>query len=139
MTRTQVGWLTAAGILALAAFFMGRALHPGASSASAFDLDTGAYEASGAIAGLSKAGFSGFTEGGAEGRTVISGRVISVTPDSITVEGQGGQRSTLRLSGQGQPRRLEPAAKDAIRAGVTVIVRREAGSDVAKAVLVISN
>jgi hypothetical protein len=92
-----------------------------------------------AIAGLSKAGFSGFTEGGAEGRTVISGRVISVTPDSITVEGQGGQRSTLRLSGQGQPRRLEAASKEAIRPGVTVIVRRDPGSDVAKAVLVISN
>jgi hypothetical protein len=139
MTRTQVAWLTAVAVLAVAAFFSGRALHPEASSASAFDLDADAYQASSAIAGLSKAGFSGFTEGGAEGRTVISGRVISVAPDSITVEGRGGERSTLRLSGQGQPRRLAAASKDAIRPGVTVIVKREPGSDIAKAVLVISN
>lgn len=139
MTRTQVAWLTATAALAVAAFLAGRALHPDANSVSAFDLDAEAYEASSAIAGLSKAGFSGFTEGGAEGRTVISGHVISVTPDSITLEGQGGQRSTLRLSGQGQPRRLEAASKEAIRPGVTVIVRRDPGSNVAKAVLVISN
>jgi len=138
VTRTQVACLTATAALAVAAFFAGRGLHPGGSSVSPFDLDADAYEAPSAIAGLSKAGFSGFTEGGAEGRTVISGRVISVTPDSITVESHGG-RSTLRLSGQGQPRRLEAASKEAIRPGVTVIVRRDPGSDVAKAVLVISN
>jgi hypothetical protein len=126
-------------VLAAAAFLAGRALHPEAGAASAFDLDADAYEASSALAGLSKAGFSGFTESGAEGRTVISGRVINVTAESITVEGRGGQRSTLRLSGQGQPRRLEAASRDAIRAGVTVIVRRDPGSGVAKAVLVIAN
>ncbi len=131
-------WVATAGILVVAAFFVGRALHPEESTAAAFDLTADAYQASTSISGLSKAGFSGFTEGGSDGRTVIAGRVVSVTPDSITLEGQGGQRSTMRLSGQGSPTRLESSTRDALKPGVTVIVRREPGSDLATAVLIVS-
>jgi hypothetical protein len=138
MTRTQIIWLGVAALIAVAGFFAGRSLHSQSTTASAFELNTDAYQASSTIAGLSKAGFSGFTEGGAEGRTVVAGRVVAVTSDSITLEGQGGQRSTLRLAGGGTPGRLEASTLESIRPGVTVLVRRTPGSDEAAAFLVIA-
>jgi hypothetical protein len=138
MTRSFALWLGAAVVAILAAFFVGRALHPEKAEGPSFDLSAVAYESAGSVAGLSKGGFSGFTEAGGDGRTVIAGRVVAVSADSITLQGSGGQRSTLRLLGQAPLRRLEPSAREALRPGVTVIVRRQAAGDAAEAVLVVS-
>jgi hypothetical protein len=138
MTRAMAVWLLAGAVVAVVAFLGGRALHTDGKGSATFDLSSAAYEATGSVAGLSKGGFSGFTEAGGDGRTVIAGRVVSVSSDSITLEGSGGERSTVRLSGAGPLRRLEPAGREALRPGVTVIVRREPAGDVAEAVLVVS-
>jgi hypothetical protein len=140
MTRTQALLAAAVTMLAFLSFIVGRSLAPEGDGAAALDLDAAAYRPASTTPGLSKGGFTGFTETAAEGRTVVSGRVVSVAADSITVESSGGQQSTLRLLGQGQPRRLQPGTRQDIRQGATVIVRRDpSSSDVAAAILVISN
>jgi hypothetical protein len=135
MTRARVAWVAASIALALLAFFAGRALHGQDTQAASFDLSGPAFETSDAAVGLSKAGFSGFTEAG-DGRTVISGRIVSTTSDAITVESPSGQRSTLRLTGQAPLSRLEPSTRAALRPGVTVIVRRDGG--IGRAALVVA-
>ncbi|HLF75894.1 MAG TPA: hypothetical protein VJB57_00240 [Dehalococcoidia bacterium] len=136
MSRSLGAWLLAGASVALAAFLAGRALHPEAAVETSFDLSSAAYEAAESVAGLSKGGFSGFTEAGGDGRTVIAGRVVMVSADSITVEGTSGQRSTIRLPGQGPLRRLEPSMRESLRPGVTVLVRRQ--GEAAEAVLVVA-
>src|SRR5690349_5415164 len=122
MTRPGlIAFAVAAVVFMALAFLAGRSLRSEAKAANAFELDAPAYEAAGAsVSGISKGGFSGFTETGAEGSTVVSGKVVDVTPDSITIEGQTGQRSTLKVSGSARMLRLESGSRDLLRPGVTV-------------------
>lgn len=135
--RNLVAWAIAAVAVAVLAFFAGRELRPERGEASAFDLEAPAYEVAKAAAGFSKAGFTGFGEApGAEGRTVVSGRIVAVGPDSITIESAGGQRSAVRLAGQASLRRVEAAGRDALRPGVTVLLRQTGGADAAAVLIV---
>jgi hypothetical protein len=129
-------WVAAGVVVAALAFFAGRSLHANGGATASFTLDAPAYTVPQSAAGYSKAGFSGFTETPAEGLTVLAGRVVTTTSDSITVESAGGQRSSIRLSGSGPMLRLEPDSRDSLRPGVTVIVRREAND--AAAILSVS-
>jgi hypothetical protein len=130
-------WLGAALLAALAAFFAGRSLAGGGESPS-IEVTGPAYQAGVTIAGLSKGGFSGFTESGGDARTVLSGRVVAVAGDSITLESQAGVRSTIRLTDAARVTRLEPASAGALRAGLSVMVRRGPEGEAA-AVLVLAD
>lgn len=139
MSRTVGAWLVAALAVAVVGFFAGRGLHSDGEEVSAFDFDAPAYGATKSIAGVTHGGFTGFGETpGLEGRTVVAGRVVAASADSLTVESQQGVRSTLRLSGGASLRRIEAAGREALRPGVTVVVRREAGSDEVAALLIVA-
>jgi hypothetical protein len=137
VTRSAGLWLAAGLVVAVAAFFGGRALHGDGSSAGAFDFDAPAYGSVKSIAGLSRGGFSGFGDTpGLDGRTVIAGRIVSAAADSITVESSQGVRSTLRISSAAPLRRLDTSGREALRPGVTVVVRRSDSGEPAAVLIV---
>ena len=125
--------LWAAMVVAIG-FFVGRSLRPESGATYAFDAGAAAYQAPGTSAGRSQGGFTGFAEG-ADGRTVISGRAVSITADSITLETAAGT-TTVRVSGASSVRRLEPSERAAIRTGAQLIVRRDGNN--ASGVLVVA-
>jgi len=125
-------------VMIVAGFFAGRLLKGDAAPGYAFDTDAAVYEATKPEPGLSKGGFSGFGEtGGLPGYTLLSGTVASVTAQEVVIEAADGTRSTLRLANPGGVQRIEAAGVNALRAGVSVIVRHAEGSDEAEAVLIV--
>jgi hypothetical protein len=136
MTRTAYIWFAAALAVLALGFLAGRTLHSEGDSKAPL-ADGPAFEATATIAGLSKAGFSGFSESTA-GRTVLAGRIVAVEGDTITLEGTSGARSMLRLSGSGPLTRLEPSTLAALRPGVTVLLRRAQDGDAAAAALIVA-
>jgi hypothetical protein len=132
--RVTAALVIAAAVIAALGFLMGRSLHPQAGAAYSFDASAPALE-SVTSAATSKAGFTGFTEGG-DARTVVSGRVVSATDASITLQRADGTTTTLRVTPQAPLRRLEPSERAAIRTGAQVLIRRE--GDTATAVLVLA-
>jgi hypothetical protein len=134
--KQAVLWLVGGAAAAVLAFAIGRALHPPAESAFAYDTSAPAYGTPASVAATSDGGFTGFGGSGPfEGATIVSGRVTGTTADTISIESAGGIRSTLR-SGAGSPlRRIEAAPASALQPGVSVIVRRD--GDDAVAVLVV--
>jgi len=134
------GWVAAALVIALAAFFVGGALRPEAAPHYVFDVSAPAYEANlGAIAARSPGGFTGFGElAGGDDRTVIGGRVVEVSSSLLTIETQQGARTTLRLGANPKLTRLEAGSRQLLKPGATVIVRRGDQQDEAAAVLVLS-
>ena len=137
MSRNIAVWAGAGIALVLVAFFAGHQLRPEPATAKAFDQDGPAYEVAKEAAGVSKGGFSGFGESpGPDGRTVVAGRVVSVNGDTVTVDSPSGQKSTIRLTGNGPLRRLEASSREALRPGMSVLVRRDGNQ--AEAVLVVS-
>ena len=137
MSRWQAGWAVAGVIVAALGFVAGRGMNSEDVVAPAFDLEASSYDAPASAAGLSKGGFSGFGESeGATGRTVVAGKVVAVTGDSLTIESPSGQRSMVRLTSSQTLRRLEPATREALRPGASVLIRRD--GDSAQAVLVVT-
>jgi hypothetical protein len=141
LTRTVefAGWTALAIVIAVLAFVGGREIKPDEDPYYVFETDAAAYEEVGAIAAVSQGGFTGFgdLEGG-DNRTVVAGRVVEVTPTSLVLESPNGSRTTLRLGPEPTLSRLLPAARDLLRPGVTVQVRKSATDDEAAAVLVIA-
>ena len=135
MTRyAAAGLIVAVAIVLGLGFFLGRSLRPQSGAAYSFDATAPALEAV-TSAATSKGGFTGFSEG-ADARTVISGRVVSATSTSITLQRAEGTTTTLRVTAQSPLRRLEASERGAIRSGAQVLVRREGEN--ATAVLVLS-
>lgn len=130
-----------AAIAAVAAgFFAGRVLKPDPTPGYSFDLSSPVYEAALAQPGLTKGGFSGFGEtAGLPGRTMLSGKVASVTAQEVVIEATDGTKSTLRLINPAAVSRIEAANRDALRPGATVILRQADASDEVDAVLVIAS
>jgi hypothetical protein len=141
LTRTVkfAGWTAFAIVVAVLAFVGGRELKPDEDPYYIFETDAAAYSEVGTIAAVSKGGFTGFgdLEGG-DDRTVVAGRVVEVTPTSLVLESQNGSRTTLRLGPQPKLARLLPAARDLLRPGATVQVRKGDTDDEAAAVLVLA-
>ena len=129
-----LGLIAAAALVVALGFFVGRSLRPDSGAAYSFDAGAPALEAV-TSAATSKAGFTGFDEG-TDARTVISGRVVSATDTSITLQRADGTTTVLRVTPQAPLRRLEASERGAIRTGAQVLVRRD-GND-ATAVLVVA-
>lgn len=124
--------------VAAAAFFAGRALRTpdGVLLASP---EAAAFQPAPAIAGLSHGGFSGFGEvPGLAGQTVLSGRVTAIAPGAITVETPAGTTSSITLTGTRSLRRIEAGGVEALRPGVTVVVRLGGDGRMAEALLVLA-
>jgi hypothetical protein len=131
-------WAAATIGVVVGAFLVGRALAPDEGAVSGLDASAPGYEPAMAVAGLSKAGFSGFADvAGLDGRVVISGRITSVTGESVVIETAAGT-STVRLGSDQAIRRLEAANAGTVVTGAIVAVIREPGTENAAAVLVIS-
>jgi hypothetical protein len=141
LTRTVkfAGWTALAIVVAMLAFVGGRELKPDEDPYYVFQTDAAAYDEVGAIAAVSKGGFTGFgdLEGG-DNRTVVAGRIVEITPSSLVLESANGSRTTLRLGQQPKLARLLPADRDLLRPGATVQVRKGGSDDEAAAVLVIA-
>jgi hypothetical protein len=129
--------VAAALVVAVAAFFAGRALHqPSTQPSTVTDLSGPAFQPSRAVAGLSKGGFSGFSESPApDGRTIIAGRVVEAGASGVTLESVDGVRSTLRLTTQDLLRRIEPTTAQALQPGAQVLVRIDAAGNAAAVLL----
>jgi hypothetical protein len=138
-TRTLkfAGWTLLTLVAAVLAFMGGRELKPDQDPHYVFETDAAPYSEVGAIAAVSKGGFTGFgdLEGG-DNRTVVAGRIVEITGSSLILEGTTGSRTTLRLGPQPKLARLLPAGHDLLRPGVTVQVRRGDSPDDAAAILV---
>ena len=132
--RVTAGFVVAAAIIVALGFFAGRSLQPQSGTAYSFDASAPALEPV-VSAATSKAGFTGFTEG-TDARTVISGRVVSATDTSITLQRPDGTTTTLRVTPQAPLRRLDASDRAAIRPGARVLIRRN--GDDATAVLILS-
>jgi hypothetical protein len=132
-------WLIAAAALGGVAFLGGRALRPAAEAGYAFEQDTPSYEAADSMAGLSRGGFSGWSEtGGLEGLTVVTGRVVEATATGVTVEAPWGTRTTIRLTGDRPIQGLRAADQAALRPGATVTLRTAPDGDLVEAVLILA-
>jgi hypothetical protein len=132
--RILAGLALTAVVIAALGFVVGRSLRPESGAAYSFEASPPALQPV-TTAATSKAGFTGFTEG-ADARTVISGRVVSATDTSITLQRPDGTTAVLRVTPQSPLRRLESADRTAIRSGAQVLVRRE--GDTATAVLILA-
>jgi len=136
MRRGLTLWLGLAAITALLGVFAGRELKGGGPEAFAFDLRAPSYAAADALAGHSRAGFTGFAEtGGLDGSTIVAGRVTAVGPDTITVATAAGS-SAIRLTGEQKLRVLQPIP-GALTAGMTLVILKKPGSSEAQAVLAV--
>jgi hypothetical protein len=138
--QTKFGlWALAAVIIAAVSFLVGSALKPGEEPYYVFQTDVPAYAEPAGVAATSPGGFTGFGEtDGSNSRVVIGGRVVEKSGDSITLEGTQGQRTSLRFGGSPRISRLDPAAEDLVRPGVSVAVRLNEAGDTVEAVLVLS-
>jgi hypothetical protein len=87
-------------------------------------------------AGVSRAGFSGFGSiSGLDGEATLTGRVRSVAADSISLETGDGRVTSLRLTGAGPLRRIEPASITSLQPGMTIVVRTDGDDAVAVLIL----
>ena len=140
-SAARYAWLAAAVVVMAVAFFGGRTLGSGGDEGASYtyDLDTPPYTAASTGAGISKGGFSGFgANSGIDGETLVSGRVRSVSADSITLDTAGGTE-VLRITGSGTLRRIEGATAAAVRPGMNVVVRTTgSGGDTASSVLLLA-
>ena len=140
-SSTRYAWLVGAVVVMVAAFFGGRTLGSDDDGASySYELDSPPYTAALTAAGVSKGGFSGFgATSGIAGETIVSGRVRSVSSDSITLETAGGGNKVVRITGTGTLRRIESASAAGLRPGMSVAARTKAGEgDTASSVLVLA-
>jgi hypothetical protein len=134
-----LAWVAAALIVAAASFLIGSSLKPDQTPFYVFETAAEAYEAPATVAALSPAGFTGFGElDGSGSRTVVAGHVVEMNPTSLTLEAASGHRTVLRFRDQPRIARLENGSRELLRPGVTVMVKLEDGSDVATALLVVS-
>ena len=139
MTRPQTALLGAsAAVIAVLAFFAGRALHPETADSYVFDSGAAPYTSSNSPAGFSQGGFSGFGEVPAfDGRTVIGGIIDSVSAEAIQLDTRAGKQ-VLRTIGQSPPIfRLEAADTGRLRPGSTVVARQATSGGETVAVLVL--
>lgn len=128
----------AAVVVIAGGFLFGRSLKGGTEAGFAFDYDQPAYQVTGPAPALTSGGFSGFGETpGLSGLTQLSGRIVSVSPTQVTIEATNGAQTTLRLAEPRSLARIEAADRSRLRAGMTVIVRHEPGSNDAEAVLIV--
>jgi hypothetical protein len=132
----RYAWLALIPVVALAAFFAGRELRPSDAASFDYDRSSATYEPVASQRGVTKAGFSGFGEEAIDGAPLVAGRIRTVGPDAVTVETAGGELLQVRLTGAAPLRRIEPGAADAIRPGMTVVVRPD--GDEAAAVLLLA-
>ena len=141
MTRNlKLGlWLVAAVGVAVAGYLLGQSLKASEEYAFAFDLGAPAYQPTEPYAGLSLGGFSGLdAPTNEEGRLVISGRVVEKAANRVTIETPWGERTTLRITGADNLRRLDAAERDALQTGAMVVVRTKPGSSDAVSVIVLA-
>jgi len=130
--------IAVASVVALVAFFGGRALHSQTSTESAFDFNSPAYQGAPAVAGFSKGGFSGFGEiSGFEGRTVVAGKIVSADAAAIVVESAAGVRSTVRLEGAEPLQIIRPGSRADLGITMSVAIITAQDSDEAAAILVL--
>jgi hypothetical protein len=135
-----LAWGAAAIAMAAAAFVIGGELKPADPPHYLFDVEAPAFQADvGAIAATSQGGFTGFGElDGASDRTVVGGRVVEVSPTSLTLETPEGSRTTLRLGANSKLSKLDAGARAQIRPGANVLVKQGEQEGEAEAVLVLS-
>lgn len=139
MKSQYYAWIGVAAVIAVAAFFTGRELRPDTGASFDYNLAAPPFVAASPAAGLSKGGFSGFGETlGLDGKTVLSGKVTSVTSESLTLETPAGSSSTIKVTGAGPLRRIEASSVAALRPGVTVVIRMVPGSKEGAAVLIVA-
>jgi hypothetical protein len=132
-------WVFAAVLLAAASYYVGTTLKPGQKPYYIFDTQAPAYGEPSSIAATSPGGFTGFGEtDGSDSRVVVSGRVVEMTEDSLTLEGTFGQRTSLRFGDSPRISRLDEANADILRPGVMVSVRLNDAGDTVESVLVLS-
>lgn len=140
MSRRRFVWLAVAAVVVAGSFFGGRAIgsEGRATGSYAYELDTPPYAASSAGVAMSRGGFGGFGSG-LDGYTIVSGRVRSISTESITLETIGGGTEVVRVTGSGVFQRIEGATPSVLRPGMTVVVRSLTGGDAAaSAVLVLA-
>jgi hypothetical protein len=137
-SRRRVALGAAVLIIVAAGFFGGRALRPDPAPGYAFDPSAAVYEPAAPKPALSRGGFSGFGETpGLPGRTLLSGKVTSVSPQELVIEAANGTTSTLQIANPNGVSRIEAATRNALVNGASVVVRHAEGSDRADAVLVV--
>jgi hypothetical protein len=139
MDYSRYYWLALVPVIAIGAFFGGRALRPDAVASYGYDLDTPAYKAALATAATSKGGFSGFgAEGTIDGETLVSGRIAAINADTLTIETERGEAIPIRITGAGPLRRIEAASMSALRPGMTVVARTGSDGGEVAALLIIA-
>jgi hypothetical protein len=140
VNRAELAWLVGGLLLSVAGFLSGgRVLNSDVSTPAGSDLSSPAYAAGGASAGFSGGGFSGFDQSPAlPGRTLFAGRVRSFENDILTIETAEAGERTLSLGPAASVTRIEPAGRQELSPGSTVVVRLESDLQRAAAVLVLA-
>jgi hypothetical protein len=132
-------WMAAAVLIGVGAFLTGGSLKPAEDPYYIFETDAAAHDDAVAVAAKSPGGFTGFGEvDGSASRTVIGGRVIEITAESVTLESTNGQVTTLRFGESPNVTRLVASNRDVLQTGSTVAVRLSQDKSTAEAVLVLS-
>ncbi len=131
MTANQrfAAWIVVAGALVVVCFFAGRALHPKPAAGYAFDQNAAAYNASLPAAGLSRGGFSGF-DTTKTGYVLFSGRVMSVSTDTLTIQSSTGAQKTFQITADTRIARLEAIDEPLLNAGDYIVMRLNADGNV---------
>jgi hypothetical protein len=133
-------WSATAVAVAIVAFLVGGMLKPEEPPYYVFALDAPAYSGDlDALAAKSPGGFTGFEDlipGGS--RTVLGGRVVELTAESMTLETPGGAQTQLRLGDTPRLARLESGGRELLQPGVAVMVKLGETEGIAAAVLVVS-
>jgi hypothetical protein len=136
MRRELALWIAAAAVIGLAGFLGGRALKGGGPESFEFATSSPAYDSADILAGLSRAGFSGFDDvGGLAGSTLVSGKVTGLSASQISLQTASGA-ATIRLTGQEKLRILQPH-QGSIAVGSTAVVLTDADAQKATAILLL--
>jgi hypothetical protein len=133
-------WVASAVTVAVMAFFVGGMLKPDEAPYYVFDVDAPAYGSDlEALAAMSPGGFTGFEDlvpGGT--RTVLGGRIVELTGESLVLETPTGAQTQVRLQDAPKLARLESGGRELLQPGASVLVKLGETEGLADAVLVIS-
>ena len=140
MSRAAYAWLAVAVAVSVIAFVVGQSLRQDqAATIYGYELDAATYDAARPLAATSRGGFTGFGDiPGFEGATIFGGRVVEITPASLTIESTSGARTSFRLAQTPMTSRLDTSSPSSIRPGMTVVLRQTPGSDTVSSVLIVA-